>query len=129
MANWARLYLADDSSGLDMVNPAARGIRFWYWSKNSVVKLVLHPGQVIETGRSGRHDEGWSSSSERLYFDGVKVWRDWWSDGTDCDGRMSASGQDVMVDPVGHEHHGLRLPTWERVESGQRDYAAEAAGY
>ena len=121
--------------GCEVVNPGAKNVRFWFPLGGrdyfQAVRLTLSPGQGVEFWYSGRHDEGWESHIERLVYDGEQVVHDWCTDGTDCDGRMSRSGTRVMVSPDGwqSEMFGVPVPTWKAVDSSQRDYAAEAAGY
>ena len=50
----------------------------------------------------------------------------------DCDGRLRQGGE--IYAPLDGLHAGrmvddITYPAWEKVESWQRDYQAEAAGY
>ena len=144
-------------------------IRFWTLVNGSPCKLTVNTdtdggrwshGRKISHSSGGPTDEGWSASGSEYYFADGGVYREWWADGRDCDGRMSTQGTDfcradmlqdrVVVEclechdsntyshgdtigscPCGSDSLGIIgfYPEWSRVDSSQRDYAAEAAGY
>lgn len=114
--------------------------RFWALVNGSPVKLTVREGEELHWGRGWRHEEGWSSESaiyriERDCREGrlPYVVCEWGTDGTDCDGRLSAGGTsvaNVMDLKSGYiESEEVRYPKWESEEGWQRDYQAEAAGY
>ena len=113
---------------------AMRNIRFWVFTNNGPVKLTLKPGQKLSHYQAEPTDEGWSSqydSWEYVAPDGY-VLNEFESDGVDCDGRLSRGGyRACMMDDLdsGAEFDGVQYPAWQRYESWQRDYQAEAAGY
>ena len=79
-----------------------------------------------------RTDEGWSSEGCTWSHDGAGVRCQYGSDGVDCDGRLRRGGE--LYAPLAALHAGrtvddVTYPAWEKVESWQRDYQAEAAGY
>jgi len=115
--------------------------QFFIWNCKAEAYLFVgltEEAPVYESGSSSRHDEGWSSEWERYTLDGDTVQREWCSDGTDCDGRLSRSGEDscpvselATRVPYGYteENAPFRLPEWREEDRSQRDYSAEAAGY
>ncbi len=138
--------------------------RFWVY-ENGAVKLTLRPNAApISHETSERTDEGWSASGARYWLADDTVWREWFSDGVDCDGRLWRGGTDschitrldaraigecvrchntivrtrgekpahcFVCDPMNPAPIDWteRYPDWQAVESAQRDYQAEAAGY
>jgi hypothetical protein len=109
--------------------------RFWVFVNGNDVKLTLKPGQGLQWGKSWRHDEGWSSEDYywRYPKDGGVIFRSHGTDGTDCDGRMSTIHESFCF-PEDLQAHFVdedtpMLPKWERINSRQRDYQAERAGY
>lgn len=107
------------------------------WENNDWVRLKLTPGQCVKWGKSYPTDEGWGAEGCAWMHDGNRVLRRWWSDGVDCDGRLSRNGVDVsrVVDLAAVQSEQIfngRIicrPDWEQIDSTQRDYTAEAAGY
>lgn len=120
--------------------PAYRA-RFWDYINGSWVKLTLKPGQRIQHEQRGQHDEGWWIRQSAWVFDGNEVVSDTVDDGTDCDGRLSRGMK--LACPVERlfsriqtlpyapnmGHGAIGLPDWAKIQSGQRDHTAEAAGY
>lgn len=107
-------------------------VRFWTFHNDSKVRIKVRPGRpvVIETG--GQTDEGYHWSMERLTVEGDTVTLETETDARDCDGRYSTSDRfTCRVDRMdGYVNgYGDRVPDWKRVDSSQRDYTAEAAGY
>jgi hypothetical protein len=110
-----------------------RNAKFWAWVNDGQVRITLRPGQSLHWGKSWRHEEGWSSEGETWTHVGTAVERDAWTDGRDCDGRMStytrlSCAMDRLTARTVDEDREP-YPDWERIESSQRDYQAEAAGY
>jgi hypothetical protein len=109
-----------------------RNARFWDYVNTSRVKLTLRPGQALTWSKWERTDEGWSSEGCTWSHDGAGVRCQYGSDGVDCDGRLRQGGE--LYAPLAALHAGrtvddVTYPAWEKVESWQRDYRAEAAGY
>lgn len=113
--------------------------RFWVWINDGWARVTIRNGQELHHHRGAPTDEGWESESHRWAFDGVTVTQDWFSDGSDCDGRLS-SGASVQANAEQRNSmtedysgaplpEGVRMTAWERVDCFQRDYQAEAAGY
>lgn len=88
--------------------------------------LTLQPGQTLSHDEGGPTEEGWSHSWQRWSYDGQQVTREYGTDGTDCDGRLTTHGLDVW-DLFTLNEWGF--PEWERVESRRRDFRAEEMGY
>jgi hypothetical protein len=106
--------------------------RFWVFG-NGWTKLTLSPGQSLSTSEHYGTDEGWTASSQTWTHRGNHVELEWTSDGVDCDGRLSASGNAICM--LGNLRTRLSmdekhyLPDWIHEDHQRRDYRAEAAGY
>jgi hypothetical protein len=110
------------------------GVRFWVWHTEGYVRLHLRPGQTLRWHAGGPDDEGWSyrACAWSLDEDGQTLRLDEYTDGVDCDGRLSREWHYRC--PVRHRdaHRapgGMGVPLWEVDSQSQRDYAAEAMGY
>jgi hypothetical protein len=120
-----------------------RNARFWFWINGGWVKITLKPGQSLSHYIAWSHDEGWSSESNQWTHQGDSVECSWAMDGKDCDGRLTRHGElncslccldsiSMSEDDEGNirpGNEGIFVPDWQKASSGQRDYAAEAAGY
>lgn len=131
-----------------------KNARFWHWNREEWCKITLRPGQCIEWYESCPTDEGWTERSFLWEYDGQFVYCSSQTRGRDCDGLHEYHFQSRchverlrMVDqyanllqqhewsetaPVQSEidcTKGYFTPAWEKVRAGQRDYAAERAGY
>lgn len=121
-------------------------ISFHEWDNESekyaLVILNEDNEYTVEEYDSNRHEEGWTSMWVRYSVEedaiGKYVLREWESDGVDCDGRLSNSGEDFCylhnlrnrpMYGYDHETTPIFLPEWEALERRQRDYSAEAMGY
>jgi len=73
-----------------------RNCRFWAYVNGGPVKITLKPGQRLEHSEGGPTDEGWHCDSTAWEYpaDEAAVYREWCSDGRDCDGRLTHSGED-----------------------------------
>lgn len=102
--------------------------------------IVLSPeNPKVEAFTSGEHEEGWSSTAVTWELDGDVVRCTVYTDGRDCDGRMSSCDVSVcsigcLADRVpycaeGEKAHPFKVPEWTDEKSSRRDYSAEAAGY
>ena len=117
--------------------------RFWHWTNDGWVKITLKPDQELTHSRGGRHEEGWQHRDTTFYYDGLVVERHEFSDGVDCDGRLSSEsistcrkwglhalpcyiGSKAGVDRYSED---MLRPDWQHGKSSQRDYEAEKAGY
>lgn len=108
--------------------------RFWYYHKSGMVRIKLRAGQSLHHSHGGRTEEGWSRESNRFEFDGRTVTNEFCNDGADCDGRMTRHGvvtcaADRLAAGYLDTENGAAFPDWQTVETGQRDYSAESAGY
>ena len=63
--------------------------RFWVWINGGYVKITLQPGKSLEHHKRWTHDEGWSSETVRWSHEPYGIYRRTWTDGRDCDGRLS----------------------------------------
>ena len=116
-----------------------KNVRFWTLIHGCPVKLTLSIEQSISWGCVEPTEEGWSSEYGQWYFDGEYVYREWFTDGRDCDGRLSTyqhqlcepSKLKAWKDPGNAcgQPFGVDFPYWEDIDNSQRDYQAEAAGY
>lgn len=105
---------------------APRGvpIRFREWINGGHVFMTLAPGQTRYHTSGGQTEEGYSYSAMAWSYDGAVLSCECTTDARDCDGRLTAYN-----DYQATELDENRQPVWERVDSSQRDYTAEAMGY
>ena len=110
-------------------------VTFWTWWDERWQGIRLVPGDTVTLHEAGQTDEGWSSSTEvyTLSDCGWFVECAAYSDGRDCDGRLSTERHSVChvskLAALPAEDDMPARPDWRSVGSGQRDYSAEAAGY
>ncbi len=109
-----------------------RNVRFRVWHNGQYTKLTLRPDQTLEFGRSERTEEGYSWEYDRYTYDAETetVTHEWGEGGRDCDGYSS----EKSVWAIDAKHltmwlHPQFTTFWRRIEHGQRDMTAEAAGY
>lgn len=108
--------------------------RFWTYHGEGLIRLTLSDGQSLHHYRGGPTDEGWSSESVRWTLDGGIVTRETVQDGRDCDGRLTRHYVDVcpiakLASEPAYYDPGFKVPRWQSIDSRQRDYSAEQAGY
>ena len=130
--------------------------RFWITHPNydqGPCKVTLKPNKSFTVSCGGETEEGWSRTTENYHYDSRRrmIVAEFINDGVDCDGRLTRYATcecrlaDLHIRPmfVGWKPNpkdpdGIQieiydatilLPDWERVDSHQRDYAAEAMGY
>ena len=111
-----------------------RNARFWEYINGDYVKLTLRPGQSLSWSTGYRTEEGWHSEGAQWTHTGDGVSCQSGTDGVDCDGRLSTHCDsfvplDKLRERPDAEGLGILFPQWEKIDGGQRDYAAEAAGY
>ena len=121
-----------------MVLPLYRNARFWVWQNSGWVKLTLRPGESLTTGWwQQQTNEGWHQWVVTWTYDGLVVRRISADESRGCDGRLDRYGEDECAQGRLHSWESCYreegdpdgLPDWQKVESGQRDYSAEAMGY
>jgi hypothetical protein len=125
--------------GRNDLRQAVPTARFWEYVTGGWVKISLRPNHARHWARGRDTEEGWSLEGMRWVHGGDGVPRDWWEEGSDCDGRYSKGGTQVCPladlaarEPYRHNEYDWTppgLPEWENADQWQRDYAAEAAGY
>jgi len=106
-------------------------------SCDDVITVVLTPGEEKCFSGGGPDEEGFHFWTERLTYDADEgaVYRVEFSDGTDCDGRLTRTHKtrclvsELATYPCKVDGKEYKFPNWEHVTSGQRDYAAEAMNY
>ncbi len=116
--------------------------RFWTTVNGGWVKLTMHAGDTVEVYEGGPHEEGYSHTWTSYEFDGQTVTRMSTTNSRDCDGqtsdrcdcecpvsKLASRAPYNNIDPEYCPVPGAMMPQWERVRSGQRDYAAESMGY
>lgn len=117
--------------------------RFWVYWNDSWARLTLRPGESITLRAGGPTEEGRFYSEETYTHDGDSLRLEWYSDATDCDGRLERSGESVApIDRLNcrevetwkdgelvRDYFFPLLPEWETGSTSQRDHAAESAGY
>ena len=108
--------------------------KFWVYA-NEPTKIKLREGQTLTHYSGGLTDEGYSYEATTWTLDGEFVIVEHASRALDCDGRIdhystATCGVEYLrggnIDP---EDQTIVYPAWERIESSQRDYSAEAMGY
>lgn len=107
-------------------------VRFWMWHNGGYVRLTLRDGQSLSWQTRGPTDEGWHAEGETWRYECGVVLNEMWTDGVDCDGRLSTESEFVCpwTDLAAHvTPDKVGTPKWERASAGQRDYSAEAMGY
>ena len=122
-------------------------IRFWKFNQNwNWVKITLRPGQKLTHRKVWFNGEGWSLFEEtwKSCIEDRQVTCTRFSDGRDCDGRLTTEDQfvcsweDLKADRSTMDVDGglrtsheveIQRPTWKRLDSWQRDSFAEAMGY
>jgi hypothetical protein len=106
-------------------------IRFWTTDGRGAepVRLTIRNGKQLAWYRSQQTDEGWHAEGVTYEFDGKRVTRSAFSDGTDCDGRLSREDVSEWDCRTLHNRLEVPLPVWSDSKVSQRDYSAEAAGY
>ena len=132
-------------------SPMDRTYRFWTRHNGHPVRLSLKVGDEINLVSGGPTDEGWSRNEEHFYIDrerGLLV-LDYAFDGCDCDGRMSGGSesyaqldelaatperwiychQPTALQRLDRGDRPVRVPNWRPLDSWQRDFQAEAAGF
>lgn len=119
--------------------PSTEYAQFWIWKSDieSFIMLRMKEGDEIEFLEPRlATDEGWSESGAKYTHEGDRIVCEHYSDGCDCDGRLSRfSKRECPLDQLqvleieSEDAVGLLLPDWQEVSASQRDYAAESAGY
>lgn len=114
-------------------------LRFWAFVNGGPVRIKIKPGQTLEWTRLEITDEGFVRSGEIWESVTGRVTVFAWHEGRDCDGRVSGSTESYChVDQLADGYkspdesfngQSISYPAWQHVETEQRDYAAEAAGY
>lgn len=129
--------------------------RIWvYWNGTYSRIRIPESGAQVELHEWSRHEEGWQSSFEIYWIEANgKMMAEFGSEGSDCDGRHESfavlfqignrnacdcqlyrdGGIEKMCSghySIGTKHgQDIWIPTWDRIDSGQRDHFAEAMGY
>lgn len=106
--------------------------RFWdYFS--SPVKITLKPNQELKYYKHSYNGEGYDINITTYKYENNKVICTIFDDGWDCDGRLSSYNVfECSINKLKSHfniHNNLFMPDWQRVESSQRDYAAEEMGF
>lgn len=122
-----------------MQDPRKVTAKFWLFYRSGWVKLHLRGAhRFMRHSYGGPTEEGWSRHTEAWWIDpeqGAVVCK-YQDDGADCDGRLTYNATvqcplDRLAarEPLDIEDAPGKLPEWIAVNSGQRDYSAEAMGY
>lgn len=108
--------------------------RFWEYCGDSWVKITLRPGQQLHHSRGGLTEEGyhWATTTWEHAYDRV-VQVDV-TQARDCDGRFDTYAEytcplEELNSKLWDPSPSGAIPNWQRDNSHQRDYSAEAAGY
>lgn len=107
-------------------------LRFWMWENGGWIRFGLKDGERLRWHRHYTHEEGWSSEGWQLWRVGGTLRIQTWSDGRDCDGRLSSCDEYIAEELEEFSSdckEFVMRPKWIALSSYQRDYTAEAAGY
>ena len=128
-------------------------IRIWTRHNNSWARIPVSETPIhLDSG--GPHEEGYSYTRESFWIDGPWLYVESSTNARDCDGRLDSFSERraplstvlhigsaphfdrwASVEPVSAPRADRYAPpdgrqiAWERVDSSQRDYSAEAMGY
>jgi hypothetical protein len=94
--------------------------------------IRLYDGESYVLSSGGQSDEGYDITHETFTNSDGVVTCELDSTARDCDGRFDR--HETYTCPVGllqdkESPLGVRTPAWTKVDSSQRDYSAERAGY
>lgn len=107
-------------------------IRFWDYI-NCPVKIKLKPNQELIYTQSYYNGEGYTHTIYGWLYQDNKLIYKVGTDTTDCDGRLTTYDEfECNLTELHSEYnkeYQLFFPNWKRVNSHQRDFFAEAAGY
>ena len=106
--------------------------RFWVFINSEPVLVKMRKGQTLSHVSGGPTDEGFSFEGRQWEFDGEKVIASTTIKAQDCDGRLDQYFESkcyVANLKAGYAMDNITYPAWEKVETSQRDYSAEAMGY
>lgn len=110
--------------------------RFWVSHNGDYVRLSLRGGDLIELFEGGQTDEGSEATWTTYSRVGDVITCDSQSSGRDCDGAHSSAWECettirdlTAAEPIEWNPERPPMPQWRAVDSSQRDYAAESAGY
>lgn len=117
-----------------MKHQTPRTVRFWAFNPETLdwVRVALRDGESVTLGGHTRAtDEGWSVCGDTYAREGNRIELSAWSDGRDCDGRLSRcwGGEWTVGGPMRTVPDGYEVPDFDEVSASQRDEYAELAGY
>jgi len=103
----------------------ANNRRFNAWINGAFCTITIAPGESLSHYTSYQTDEGWSGSGEfwELSGDGLELRFQWITEGRDCDGYISHSGESFAVDFDG------RKPIWTEESHIVYDQYAQMDNY
>ena len=92
-----------------------------------LITVTLLKGKHFREQSERRDEEGYSSRDVIISHKGSHLEMEVKSEASDCDGRVSSYTEYTW--PIGGELQQSGVPKWKKIDSSQRDYAAERAGY
>jgi len=99
-------------------------VRFWTYGGKGLVRLRMEDGDTLRWRQGWPTDEGWSAKEVTwIYKDGI-IERYWLSEGRDCDGYLSHTGEDWS-----ERLNAEGFPVWEPGSVQVYDQNAVRAGY
>jgi hypothetical protein len=105
--------------------------KFMHPSTCGEVTMRIREGEAFHYHHGQRTEEGWESLSITWRNVAGRLVREYVRRAQDCDGRMDWYGEDIASAAFSGDlllnHSGY--PRWEEIDSSQRDYEAEKAGY
>lgn len=118
---------------MKLVNPQKIPLQFRTWVGDKLTRISLVDGQIVRFHFHHLTDEGWRSEDYQFTRHGLTINFIHATDGRDCDGRHSTYWEGECHRDNLHSRSlgrvGRRLPHWVPLDSYQRDYEAEKAGY
>lgn len=111
--------------------------RFWVYANSGWVRLALRDGDEISHCEHESHEEGFSTEWNTWERDGSAIVNTWSTADRCCDGNFSRDGAHESSTRELEAHASEEIcgemaparPVWTQLNSRQRDYSAEAAGY
>ncbi|MHA1574408.1 MAG: hypothetical protein ACTSX8_10485 [Alphaproteobacteria bacterium] len=110
--------------------------RFWVSHGDDYVRLSLRDGESVDMFEGGPTDEGSSAKWTTYTRDGDTIACDSQQSSRDCDGAHSSAWECettirdlTAAEPISWNPERPPMPQWSALDSSQRDYSAEAAGY
>ncbi len=112
--------------------------RFWIMLADGWARLSLRDGESLSHCEGGPHEEGYSWTTTVYLRDGSTLTMEEETRSRDCDGSYYGTWSGTCEIALLSSHDlgpdygpapGVGVPLWEGLDSAQRDFSAEQAGY